>query len=192
LSHLKVGEGAATAKRAKREKQFGQEFVDAAKSSTSAHHTKLSLNGIESSLVKLGPCGEYTVETHQDARSICGQVKSVGLQSSFKVQLMSHGNFNMTDSAQDWAGMRSCDKCRKQMPAKDFERHLEMCQKLVIHSSQNAQAPKIIDFTAPGSQAESSKGARKPRIASAKPPLNVFKDESSRPIKANKIPKWKL
>ena len=30
---------------------------------------------------------------------------------------------------------------------KDMERHLETCQRFVIHTSQNAQAPKIIDFT---------------------------------------------
>ena len=30
---------------------------------------------------------------------------------------------------------------------KDMERHLETCQRFVVHTSQNAQAPKIIDFT---------------------------------------------
>ena len=42
--------------------------------------------------------------------------------------------------------MRQCDKCRKQIPIKDLERHLENCQRVHVHTSQNAQAPKVIEF----------------------------------------------
>ena len=93
--------------------------------------------------------------------------------------------------------MRLCDKCRKQVPERDYERHVEKCQKVLIHTTQNAQGPKIIDFTT----IESGKGplhpgrggANKQRIASAKPPQKVaVNSEEFGQIREQNIPKWKL
>ena len=77
--------------------------------------------------------------------------------------------------------MRQCDKCRKQIPIKDLERHLENCQRVHVHTSQNAQAPKVIEFQTleSGTQMSSrttTKNAavsRKSRVTSAKPPLRL-------------------
>ena len=96
--------------------------------------------------------------------------------------------------------MRQCEKCRKQIPIKDLERHLENCQRVHVHTSQNAQAPKVIEFQTleSGTQmssrttAKNLAGNRKSRVTSAKPPLRVNgKNEDSRPIKVQQVPKWK-
>ena len=67
-----------------------------------------------------------------------------------------------------------------------------MCQRVVIHTSQNAKGPKVIEFKTienDNQSTQAAKPARKPRVASAKPPLS--KDENNRPIKAQNVPKWK-
>jgi len=76
----------------------------------------------------------------------------------------------------DLSQMRQCDKCRKQIPARDHERHVENCQRVMVHTSQNAQGPKIIDFTTIDSgigPQNLGRVAKKPRVASAKPPRRV-------------------
>ena len=176
-------------------------------SAQASHHTKLQLSGIESNIesFKLNG-GKFIVQdSHHNDMSMMsdfsGQIRSVGLQSSFKVQLMSNAAENSAKEInQDLTRLRQCDKCRKQVPQMDYERHKETCQKLVVHTSQNAQAPKVIEFGTLDSQSASksfktSAGVqRKPRVTSAKPPLTVNKNgkQEQRPIKQNNIPKWKL
>ena len=89
--------------------------------------------------------------------------------------------------------MRQCDKCRKQLLAKDYEKHMEICQKVVMHTSQNQKAPKVIEFATIDSNFENKLTKTKPRVASARPPLRKNKQqEDARPIKAQNVPKWKL
>ena len=122
----------------------------------------------------------------------------MGLQSSFKVQLVNFGE--MQGLKDDMSQMRQCEKCRKQILAKDLAQHMETCQQIVVHTAQTSQTPKIIDFTSLSSQPDASgkqsqrsvRPVRKPRIASAKPPLVQNKDiGDNRPIKTNNVPKWK-
>lgn len=91
--------------------------------------------------------------------------------------------------------MRQCDKCRKMIPKKDMERHIETCQKLFVHTSQNAQAPKIIEFQTLESGKQMSNHTtnvtKKQRITSAKPPLRVGNKEDNRLVKGQNVPKWK-
>ena len=94
--------------------------------------------------------------------------------------------------------VRQCAKCRKQIPARDFDRHAETCQRLVVHTSQNAQAPKVIDFTAKdlGQKAQRSALAQpaKARVSSARPEMKKASEQQDeeRPIKNQSVPKWKL